>query len=78
MSNRRDSSIKPARRVIRTMRPSQMCSSSACVITTGRGDSGDWTIALSSPTLPMNRNLPSLSAAMAGKGVVASRCQVVR
>ena len=78
MSNRRDSSINPARRVIRTIRPSQILSSSARVMTTGRGDSGDWTIALSSPTLPMNRNLPSLSAAMPGKGVVASRSQVVR
>ena len=49
MSKRRDSSIRPARRVIRTSRPSQTSSSSARVITTGRGDSGDCTIALSSP-----------------------------
>jgi hypothetical protein len=37
-------------------------------MTTGRGDSGDWTIALSSPTLPMNRNLPSLSDGGQGRG----------
>ena len=40
MSNRRDRSISPARRVINTTRPSHTASSSARVIMVGRGDSG--------------------------------------
>ena len=78
MSNRRDRSSRPARRVIRTIWPSQILARSVRAITSGREESGDWTIALSSLTFPMNRKLPSLSAAIPGKGVVASRSQVVR
>ena len=78
ISKRRDSSAKLARRVIRTMRPSQTASRSSLVINSGRGVFVDCTTTLSSPTLPSRRKPPSLSTAMAGKGVVARRAQSVR
>ena len=78
MSNRRDRSTSPARRVINTRRPSHTASNSARVIMVGRGESGDWTSALSSLTLPSSRKPPSPSATIAGNGVLTSRSQVVR
>ena len=78
MSNRRVMSDNPARRVIRISRPSQTAVNSARVIKAGRGASGDWTKTLSSAALATTRNPPSRRAAMAGKGVLASRDQSVR
>ncbi len=49
-------------------------SSSARVISAGRGDNGDWTMALSSPALPRIRKPPSRSTAMAGSGCTAQPC----
>ena len=78
MSNRRVTSDSPARRVMRINSPSQTASSSARVIKAGRGASGDCTKTLSSAALATTMNPPSRSAAMAGKGVLASRDQSVR
>ena len=77
MSNRRVRSISPARRVISTSRPSHTASNSARVIMVGRGDSGDCTKALSSPTLARSKNPPSRSVTIPGKGALASRSQLV-
>ena len=78
MSNRRVMSDNPARRVIRISWPSQTAVSSACVINSGRAANGDWTKTLSSAALATTRKPPSRRAAMAGKGVLASRDQSVR
>ena len=43
----------------------------------GRGDNGDCTSALSSPTLPSSKKPPVRSLTIAGNGVLASRSQVV-
>ncbi len=56
---------------------SQSAANSARVISEGRGDNGDWTMALSSLTLPRIKKPPSRSAAMAGSGVRPSRAPVV-
>ena len=77
MSNRRERSTRPARRAIRISRPSQTASNSARVIIAGRGDSGPWTSALSSPTLPSSRNPPSRNRTIPGNGELTSRSQVV-
>jgi hypothetical protein len=73
MSKCRERSSKPARRVIRTSLPSHAVSNSARVMSEGRGDDGDCTSTLSSPALARKRNPPSLSAAIAGSGVLARR-----
>ena len=78
MSNRRVMSDNPARRVIRISPPSQTARSSARVIKAGRDACGDWTRTLSSAALATTMNPPSRRAAMAGKGVLASRDQLVR
>ena len=78
MSKRRVISDNPARRVIRISPPSQTARSSPRVIKAGRDASGDWTKTLSSPALATTRKPPSRRAAMAGKGVLASRDQSVR
>ena len=78
MSKRRVISDSPARRVIRINSPSQSARSSACVIRTGRAVCGDCTRTLPSPALAMTMKPPSRSAAMAGKGVFASRDQSLR
>ena len=78
MSKRRVMSDNPARRVIRINPPSQTASSSARVITTGRGYAGDCTRTLSSSALATTMNLPSRKGAIAGNGVLASRDQLVR
>ena len=78
MSNRRVMSDNPARRVIRISPPSQTARSSARVIKAGRDACGDWTRTLSSAALATTMNPPSRRAAMAGKGVLASRDQSVR
>src|SRR5260370_179278 len=72
-SNRLPRSVSLARRVIRTRRPSHTASSSARVISVGRWESGAWTRILSSLALPSSRNPPSRKAAIAGRGVRASR-----
>ena len=43
----------------------------------GRGDSGDCTKALSSPTLARSKNPPSRSVTIPGKGVLTSRSHLV-
>ena len=68
----------PARQVIRMSWPSQTVVNSARVIKAGRDASGDWTKTLSSAALATTRNPPSRRTAMAGKGVLASRDQLVR
>src|SRR5262245_40413673 len=78
MSKRRVISDNPARRAIRISPPSQTARSSARVIKAGRDASGDCTRTLSSEALATTRNPPSRRAAMAGKGVLASRDQLVR
>ena len=78
MSNRRVTSDNPARRVIRINSPSQIASSSARVIKAGPDASGDCTKTLSSAALATTMNPPSRSAAIAGKGVLASRDQSAR
>ena len=78
MSNRRVTSDNPARRVMRINSPSQTASSCARVIKAGRDACGDCTKTLSSAALATTMNPPSRSAAMAGKGVLASRDQSVR
>ncbi len=77
MSKCRERSSKPARRVIRTSLPSHAASNSARVMSEGRGDDGDCTSTLSSPALARKRNPPSLSAAIAGSGVLARRGHVL-
>src|SRR5215471_6914784 len=78
MSKRRVISDNPARRAIRISPPSQIARSSARVIKAGRDATGDCTSTLSSAALATTRNPPSRRAAMAGKGVLASRDQLVR
>ena len=73
ISKRRPRSVSPERRVISTSRPSQAASNSARLMMAGRGDNGDCTRTLSSPTFPRIRKRPSVSAAIAGIGVFASR-----
>ena len=77
MSKRRERSDNPARRAIRTRRPSQIASNSAWEMDWGRGARGNWTRILSSPARPRIRYPPSLSWAIAGIGVAARRCHVV-
>src|SRR6202045_561967 len=60
-----------------TRRPSQTASNSAWVISAGRGEDGDCTSTLSSPALPRNMNPPSLSVAMAGRGLLGRRDHAV-
>ncbi len=61
MSNRRDRSTSPHRRVISTSWPFHTASNSGRVIMLGRGESGDWISALSSPTFPSTRKPPHVA-----------------
>ena len=77
MPNRRATSDKPARRVIRISPPSQTDRSSARAIKAGRAPGGR-TRTLSPLALASSRNPPSRKRAIAGKGVLASRDHPVR
>src|SRR5262249_5372358 len=62
MSNRRERSTKPARRVISTRGPSHAASNSARVMLVGRGDNGDCTSPLPAPSIAGSKDTPLRSS----------------
>ncbi len=75
MSKRRARSVRPARRVIRTRRPSQTASNSARVISAGRGASGALNQDLVLAGLAEQQEAAVAQDGNPGKGVLASRAQ---